>query len=296
MSVEAFVRKLYGQEVKVRLAKQGSQSTTFFFDVLEGPRCMQLNKTRAGFDRSAYVAALLAAHGIATPRMLKIGQWVSEDPLPRRYFAISERIEGHDLGTGRASDIISALPKVMSVLEKVHAVEGQEAGWGLLNNDGKGESANWKDAIESFNRSKAYDGDIGDLSFEKTIVSKAMAMFTGTVSKACLVHGDFSPQNIVKAGDSVCFVDWAVAKWGDHLFDIARLNYWLPTGKNGPLLDYLHEQTLNYTKGMLQRYNCYILLWGLKTLRHFAWLRHVPQYRATASLVRSFLHKDSLGN
>lgn len=39
----------------------------------------------------------------------------------------------------------------------------------------------------------------------------------------CLVHGDFSPKNILAAGDRICVLDWEVAHAGNPVFDVAFL-------------------------------------------------------------------------
>jgi 5-methylthioribose kinase len=43
-----------------------------------------------------------------------------------------------------------------------------------------------------------------------------------TVQKTCLVHGDFSPKNIlVEKGNNVVLIDFEVAHWGNPVFDVA---------------------------------------------------------------------------
>ncbi len=42
-------------------------------------------------------------------------------------------------------------------------------------------------------------------------------------TKSCLVHGDFSPKNVLAHGDSAWVLDWEVAHVGDPVFDIAFL-------------------------------------------------------------------------
>lgn len=41
--------------------------------------------------------------------------------------------------------------------------------------------------------------------------------------RLCLVHGDFSPKNVLAAGNKVCVLDWEVAHYGDPVFDLAFL-------------------------------------------------------------------------
>jgi thiamine kinase-like enzyme len=41
--------------------------------------------------------------------------------------------------------------------------------------------------------------------------------------RVCLVHGDFSPKNVLTDGDEVWVLDWEVAHIGDRIFDLAFL-------------------------------------------------------------------------
>jgi tRNA A-37 threonylcarbamoyl transferase component Bud32 len=42
-------------------------------------------------------------------------------------------------------------------------------------------------------------------------------------TRLCLVHGDFSPKNVLADGDRVCVLDWEVAHYGYPVFDLAFL-------------------------------------------------------------------------
>lgn len=42
-------------------------------------------------------------------------------------------------------------------------------------------------------------------------------------TKLCLVHGDFSPKNVLADGPSISVLDWEVAHFGDPVFDLAFL-------------------------------------------------------------------------
>lgn len=52
------------------------------------------------------------------------------------------------------------------------------------------------------------------------ILSTAERMLT---SQKCLVHGDFSPKNILRGPTSTWVIDWEVAHYGDPVFDLAFL-------------------------------------------------------------------------
>jgi 5-methylthioribose kinase len=41
--------------------------------------------------------------------------------------------------------------------------------------------------------------------------------------RLCLVHGDFSPKNVLADGARVSVLDWEVAHYGDPVFDVAFL-------------------------------------------------------------------------
>jgi tRNA A-37 threonylcarbamoyl transferase component Bud32 len=41
--------------------------------------------------------------------------------------------------------------------------------------------------------------------------------------RSCLVHGDFTPKNVLAEGDVVCVLDWEVAHFGNPVFDLASM-------------------------------------------------------------------------
>jgi hypothetical protein len=43
------------------------------------------------------------------------------------------------------------------------------------------------------------------------------------IDRLCLVHGDFSPKNVLADGNQICVLDWEVAHYGDPVFDLAFL-------------------------------------------------------------------------
>lgn len=45
----------------------------------------------------------------------------------------------------------------------------------------------------------------------------------GSTRRVALVHGDFSPKNLLVTGASMMVIDWEVAHWGDPAFDAAFL-------------------------------------------------------------------------
>jgi 5-methylthioribose kinase len=65
--------------------------------------------------------------------------------------------------------------------------------------------------------------------FYRTVASRnpALAGEVGAVvdrmlaTRRCLVHGDFSPKNVLHGDDAVWVIDWEVAHLGDPVFDLA---------------------------------------------------------------------------
>jgi 5-methylthioribose kinase len=55
----------------------------------------------------------------------------------------------------------------------------------------------------------------------KPTVTDAAQTMLGT--KRCLVHGDFSPKNVLADGAAICVLDWEVAHYGDPVFDLGFL-------------------------------------------------------------------------
>ena len=92
-----------------------------------------------------------------------------------------------------------------------------------------------------------------------------------------VVHGDFGHENIISDGERITGVlDWAEARLGDPLYDIANLDYW---SEGDPFAAQWQEYATRHgieEPHLAERLRCYILYSAAGDLRLSAH-RNAPQ-------------------
>ena len=94
-----------------------------------------------------------------------------------------------------------------------------------------------------------------------------------------LVHGDFGFDNLLIDENSISgVIDWAEAKLGDYLFDLAWLDFWSENICYSSSYKKLYENEKMDTKNFEERLECYYLVVGLNSLIISAHLNKTEDY------------------
>ena len=83
-------------------------------------------------------------------------------------------------------------------------------------------------------------------------IAEAIARFVARMSsrRRCLVHGDFSPKNVLVGPNTVWIIDWEVAHYGDPSFDVAFM------------LNHLFLKALHRPRSRAQYEHCSLAFFG----------------------------------
>ena len=83
-------------------------------------------------------------------------------------------------------------------------------------------------------------------------IAEAIARFVDRMSsrRRCLVHGDFSPKNVLVGPNTVWIIDWEVAHYGDPSFDVAFM------------LNHLFLKALHRPRSRAQYEHCSLAFFG----------------------------------
>ena len=132
-----------------------------------------------------------------------------------------------DLMRGQTSMVVSQ--KIGDILGAIHKVSWHEPiAEGLFKSD------------ENFHQLRLEPYFESMVSIHPQLAGQITALCSRVATtKHCLVHGDFSPKNILVAGEEIKIVDCEVAWYGDPSFDVAFLLHHL-------LLKYCHFNSTAY--------------------------------------------------
>lgn len=187
----------------------------------------------ANFEKEAFIARLLASSGIPMPPIVSIGR------LGELHYAISLKAAGMPLDQLAPTEFAALVPELIRVLDAIHAVDvGATDGYGVIGDDGRGLFPTWRRYIEAI-REEGPDWEfygkwhrLFEASFlEREVFDLLYARMTRLLDhcpeERALVHGNFGFGNaLARDGKITAVLDWIDAKYGDFLFDIARLDFW----------------------------------------------------------------------
>ncbi len=179
----------------------------------------------------AYVLEQLQGRQVRVPRLLARGEVRADG---RSYpAAVMTCVDGELLAT--SDDPHTYLPAIIGQMQRVHQVATTRgAGTVLRVVQEERAPTSWKAYLQAILRGEDPEFDWDDVCTHPLIdpgVLRQAIAFVGTRVEALpeplsyrLLHGDLNPYNILVAGGELAgIIDWSYSRYGDPLFDFARL-------------------------------------------------------------------------
>jgi hygromycin-B 4-O-kinase len=264
----------------------GETSQAFFFNTQSGRKVLRVNSLRKhGFLKDAYAAKHFSSKTLPIPNVLEIGELTKGV-----FFVVSERASGKTLDKLNKEDTWRLMPKIIEVLDEIHATPPTGKGYGSWEPNGKGESNSWRDEI-GHSQPRRNDEllssiDLYDHDFHERLQNQIATLLDYCPEERTLVHADFGFDNVVSDGDNITgVIDWEHSMYGDPLYDEAWLSFW------GEHQGYEEEFRKHYTsqgrlpKNYDERVLCYKLLIGQTTMTFFARSQQPEKYEATKQIL-----------
>lgn len=245
-------------------------SQAYAFHTVEGAYVLRLNAWAVDFQKDAWAAAHLAGPDLPIPALLRLERFDAQ-----RWAAISPRCPGR---SADGLDEAARLRLVPALFDALAALRRRPAagcpGWGLTGGQFEGLFPSWPAYVRSLHNHKfSYSlEDLAGTFFEPELYQAVLAALESLLpllpAQKWLVHGDFGFHNLIAQGDRLTGVlDWAEARLGDPLADVANLEYW---SKGIPYAELWREYAAR--RGILEpnfeaRLRCYILAAAAGDLR-----------------------------
>lgn len=259
----------------------GSVARTFTFRADGQEYVIRFNLDKmltSNFPKELYVWRKLAATGIPMAPMIEVGR------MNDLHFAISRRMPGKTLMQHTPSELKQLLPQVIQLIDTIHHVDVSDTkGYGVFDYHGRGMARSWHDFLRTVADEELEQDYFGkwhhlfeDTFLERDIFEQVYQRML-TLLDACpeeryLVQGSMSFNNLLaQNGKITAMLDWIDARYGDFVYDIATLDYWVSYGReNFSIKDlcwqYYQQQQItipNYEQRILC-YWCYITLSAMR--------------------------------
>ena len=258
----------------------GQVARTFAFRAGEQDYILRFNAADhmpISFAKEAYLWQTIASPRIPIPSIRQVGLWQG------LYFAISHRVPGQMVEKLPVHEVIQLIPAIIAILFAIHQVDvSQQKNYGVFNEQGLANCPVWrsflvqvKDEEEDWDYFGKWHHMFEDTFLERDLFDNLFQRMTHLLdycpAERYLVHGNYSLRNIIAHEEKITgVVDWLDARYGDFVYDIAGLDFWIPELRmRERCLDYYQERMgpIPFYEERVLCYECYT---ALSALRFFA--------------------------
>ena len=218
-----------------------------------------------------------------------------EGDLAGLHFTIAAKVPGTGLNQLPPDKFMAVLPAVMDILLRIASVDiSDTAGYGWFDRNGNGRFASWREHLCQIRDQEPgqfygqwhelFDSTFLDRKVFDHYYTKMETLIDRVPSRRELVHGGFGWGNIlVNDGRIVCVLDWQDARYGDHVYDLTYMLYWLDESMQAACVNAYKEalKKLGRSEDRLEdRMKCYQYYIGVDVLRFTAKTKNEGFYRA----------------
>ncbi|QOR72293.1 phosphotransferase [Ruania alkalisoli] len=203
----------------------GAWSTAFAFDSGQDALILRLGGSTEDYEADAFIARL-RPDGVPIPDVLAHGT-IDSGPLTGTTYAISARVPGTALERVSRPQWSVLVPQLADILESLRhtpAPAGHRA-------------QDWRDHLLQVGSYPWQEG------WRERAVPAAVQLFDHGLDRlrttcpvtvpVSLVHADWINRNVhVEDGRITGIFDWGCYRFGDHLYDLAWLEFWAPWHRN----------------------------------------------------------------
>ena len=184
--------------------------------------------------RKDEVATRYAGPNLPIPEVIETGEAFDA------YYAISEWLPGKPLDHLDAAGLEAALPSILRFLDALRTADiSGTRGYGMWSPAGVAPFQSWREFLLAVGDDSLYPRIRG---WRAALVGRPLDLATfeegyrhlealaGSMPEfRHLLHTDIVGDNVrIEGGQVSAVVDWANAMYGDFLYDLARLTFWVP--------------------------------------------------------------------
>lgn len=220
---------------------------------------------------------------------------------PWGFVQVAERVSGRFLDDLEAASLGLVMPTLLTVLDALGAVNVPgRTGFGLFNASGRAPYGSWAEALlavgedDTAGRIHGWRSRLAATPTGPEPFSHAFATLRRLASdlpnESRVVHQDLLHENVFVAGPDITgVIDWGNALFGDPLYDVASLLYWLPESPRAKGFDVKPALQQHWEASGLRPYDagrrllaCQLHI-GLEAQAYNAWCGRVDQVERWAA-------------
>ena len=249
------------------------------------------------FRKEAFIFEHFASPSIPIPPIVSMGQ------LGDLSYTISQKMPGRGLQSFTKIEYEGLLPSLIQTLYAIHQSNVQRwHNFGWIGDDGQGMFPSWETFLIRIIEEERPDGFYGkwhslfqttflERDFYEQVYRRMLDLLKFCPQDRYLVHGEYGYNNVLAVDDQVTAVlDWTDAMYGDFVYDIAAMDFWLPETFDLPRLIYQYDTSQGMAIPHYQeRIACYKCYGGLDALRFFAKTNNYEAYLSTHKILQDVL-------
>jgi hygromycin-B 4-O-kinase len=203
--------------------KEGLQSQAFACSLDGFPAVLRINRTIRDFEKDRFAYEHFRSERLPIPRVLEIG-WLDD----AHAFCLSERLPGVMAQTVDAATAGRLAAPTFDCWRAMAATDVSfTTGFGEFDGEGNAFCDSWQAyLLEDVGLDWSPIPDV-DLALIRQIGAAIARLAPLCPNERHLIHCDFGADNLLTDGEAITGVlDWALAGYGDPLFDVASGHFW----------------------------------------------------------------------
>lgn len=297
-----FLREKFGSDPRIEVMRPGAWSAAYAVTTSEADLVVRFSQYDEDFEKDAYAAEHWASPDLPIPRIIEWG------PMLGGFYAVAQRMPGERIDGLDEEGMRRILPSLFSALDAMRAVDlsGTTGYWGWRA-DGRAPHPTWRSALLGIGTGPGTRGagDAGEMLARSSLGSAAFEAGLERIRQLVaycpedrhLIHDDLINYNVLAVdGRITAVLDWGSSKYGDFLYDVAKLVYYQPWYEAWRKIDFSAEARAHHDRigldvpGYEERLLCYALRIGLSDMGYSAFRERWDQVEWNARRVSELLN------
>jgi hygromycin-B 4-O-kinase len=276
----------------------GEVAQTLSFRTGEQDYILRINRRLgANFEKEMFIAEHVSSPLIPIPPFVCTGR------IDNLRYAVTRKVPGQPIVRLPFDEYLRLLPQLIEALDAIHHVDitGWPPRYGTIGDDGVGLYPSWRNFITNVRNEEEdwnfygkwhalFDTTFLERDFFDQVYDQMVRLLDFCPEERFLVHGNYGFSNVIAhEGKITGVIDWIGSLYGDFVYDVAWLNYWLPEVNFFDRLQQLyqaHGHTIPHFEERRRCYECHI---ALDAMRFYAKANRSDSYQWTRKRITELM-------